>query len=55
MEQNNQVNAPLAWWGMEQWDIWDVILPTYPDGVTCDSTVYRVDSYKIRCDDEGID
>lgn len=53
MERNRHVNAPLDWWGMFRWDRWDVVPPTYPDAVRCDSTVYRVDSYKIKSDDEG--
>ena len=54
MERNSIVNAPVAWWGLDKWDVWNVELPTYPDGVRCDSEEYTVDSYKIKSDDEGI-
>lgn len=49
----SRVNAPVNWWGIRpQQDI--IIPPTYPDGVRCSSEQYRVDSYKIKSDDEGL-
>lgn len=55
MERNSRVNTPVNWWGLNKWLnwLWDVEPPDYPDGVRCDSEIYRVDSYKIKSDDEG--
>lgn len=55
MDRNSFVNTPVAWWGLDKWGYDDVEPPIYPDGVTCDSMIYTVDSYKIKSDDEGTD
>ena len=49
-----RVNSSVRWWGRQRRND-KVYPPTYPDGVSCDSEVYRVDTYKIKCDDEDTD
>lgn len=49
-----RVNATINWWGGRPLED-QIIGPTYPDGITCDTEEHRVDSYKIKSDDEGTD
>ena len=52
-----RANSPTKFWGITDWDLWwkHVIPQPRYDDISCDSEEVRIDTYKIRVDDEGDD
>lgn len=52
-----RINSPTKFWGKTDWDNWkrNVIPQLRYDGIRCDSEEIKVDTYRVRVDDEGED
>jgi hypothetical protein len=52
--RSRRSNSPTKFWGITDWDDWwkHVVCWTPFDGIRCDSEVIRVDTYRVKVDDE---